>query len=87
MDKSTHFERSAASHLSKLLASQLPICLCPFDLSGVPLHLEVLVTLATAEVEHLMSNKQFAESLRRKKPLLHGLTRVEHAPKHRCEQT
>ena len=40
-------------NLNKLLASQFPVGLCPLDLPGIPLHLEVLVAFAPAEFEHL----------------------------------
>ena len=40
-------------HLNKLLASQFPVGLCPFDLSGIPLHLEILVAFASTEFEYL----------------------------------
>lgn len=44
---------SRRSYLSKLLPSQLSICLCPFHLSRISLHLKVLVTLAAAKFENL----------------------------------
>lgn len=40
-------------HLCQFFASKLPVCLGPFDLSGISLHLEVFVALTPTEVEHL----------------------------------
>jgi hypothetical protein len=40
-------------HLCKLLARQFPVRLGPLDLARVALHLEVLVALGAAELEHL----------------------------------
>ena len=36
---------TTVTYLYKLLASYLPVGLCPFDLARVSLHLEVLVAL------------------------------------------
>jgi len=43
--------------LHKLLAGKFPVCLGPLHLPGVSLHFEVLVALASAELENLQEEQ------------------------------